>query len=350
MRAKLWFPLLLSLGSSILKAALRYRKYRSGVPGVRFKRKEALFNFVLIFDKMTMLFFTTIVSNIVSLFDCVKISDDYFVIRSFPAERCYTSDWLSNLGQLSPLIVLYLLAFPLRLCWILYRMTLLPELRRRPEFRYLTQGYKPAFFWWDAVLLLKRLVFIIISQFLINSVDSTARLFSSIIVFGIYITIELLLEPFLFNPIPKNNLNLMLILILLCQGLVFQNDDSQANSVFVGFVIAIFVLCTSHTTFILMNAKFKKRAGDISRMFINLEALSQLSDETRRDLLVLWSDTVLDKKGELELDVETSMRSQRGFTIQDVISCRRQCDVVYGEPLSGVSSRASYPLKFSMNH
>jgi hypothetical protein len=345
-RLKLWLPLLLSLVSSLLKEFVRYIQHRKGRLGEKFKKKEVFFTFVLIFDKMTMLFFTMILSNIVSLFDCVKISDDYFVIRTFPGERCYTTDWLTNLGQLSPLIALYLLVFPLRLCWIFYKMTLFPHLRSHPEFRYLTQGYKSAFFWWDAILLIKRLVFIAISQFLINAVDTSSRLLSSIIVFGIYIALELLLEPFLFNPVPKNNLNIMLVLILLCQGFIFQNDDSQANSIFVGFVIVIFMLCTSHSIFILMEGKFKKRLS--SRIVFNQDRLSQLSDETRREFLVLWSDVLLDKNGEIEFGAEVLLKNQRGFTFQEIISCRRQCDVLYGEPVSDASSRPSH--HFSFNH
>jgi hypothetical protein len=339
-RVKLWFPVLLSLGSSLLKEIVRYFRYRKGLLGNKFKKKDVLFSFLLIFDKMTMLFFTMILSTIVSLFDCVKISDEYFVIRSFPAERCFTSDWISNLGQISPLIVLYMLVFPLRLCWILYKMSLFPQMRKNPEFRYLTQGYKPAFFWWDAILLLKRVAFISISQFLVNAVDSSGRLLSSISVLCIYTTVELVLEPFLFNAVPKNNLNIMLILFLLCQGLIFQNDDSQANSIFVGFVIVIFILCTSHSIYIVMKRMFRKKHS--SCVFINQDVLSQLSPDARKELLVLWSHALLDKHGELEFGTEILLKNQRGFTFQEIISYRRQCDVLYGEPISDASSRPSH--------
>jgi hypothetical protein len=125
-------------------------------------------------------------------------------------------------------------------------MKIKPELRDHNEFHYLTSGYKPAFFWWDIVLLLKRTAFVMLSQFLFSSIDSSLRLLSSAIGILCFTALDLLFRPYQSHLVSKNNLNLMLLLILLCQGMIFENGDSEATNVFVAFVVVIFVITTVH--------------------------------------------------------------------------------------------------------
>jgi hypothetical protein len=289
-----------------------------------------------------MVLFTMVLSSIVSVFDCVKITPQDYVLRQYPSERCYTSEWYGHIGEVSVFILLYLVVFPLRMLWIFSRMAQNPEIRSVPEFYHLTSGYRPQYFWWDAVLVFKRIVFVLFSQLLFPSVDSSLKLVSSILSFVLFYGVELLCKPYQSFHMAKNNLNLMLILILLCQGTVFENENSRAVNVFIGFAILLFSVCIGHSLFVLMRKKFIKLKSPV--VLIDSTAMCMLNDDIRRELFQLCSDEICEKRGEMEIDVRQFAKKQNGFSIKDILNCRRQCDVLYGESvkLANVETAGSH--------
>jgi hypothetical protein len=243
---------------------------------------------------------------------------------------CYNDEWFSRLGEISFFIVLYLIAFPARLCWVYFQMTNKPDLRNHKEFQYLTNGYKPAFFWWDIVFLLKRTVFVMCSQFLFSSLDASLRLLTSAIGILAFTALELLYRPYQFHIVAKNNLNLMLILILLCQGMIFENEDSNATDVFVGFVVFIFVITTVHSCVVILQSGFARL--QTPTIILDSVSVKKLQVETRRQVYELWSSEKSDLCSEIEMEIARVEKHQDvNFSIGDLLACQRLCDVMYGQ-------------------
>jgi hypothetical protein len=327
LRIKLLLPVLLSLGSVALGVGVNFYEFWKN-EGEKPRRKDIFKRLILMLDKVTMLLFTLILSTIASVFDCVKTSDNYYVLRSYPSLNCYSSEWYSRISEISVFIVLYVIIFPLRLCWIFYKMTLDPKLRFKPKYFYLTSGYKPGFFWWDVLLLLKRVVFILFSQFLFSEVDSSLRLICSTLVFIFFATIELMYTPFQFNAMSKNNFTLLMILILLSQGLVFEDGDAESSQIFVWLVIMLFCIITTHTVTLLSLSRFKKIG--MPRILIDEMTFAMLDLQTQKELLELWSDEFCNKNGELQFDLCKLHQNEKGFLMKEILQFRRQCDVTYG--------------------
>jgi hypothetical protein len=82
------------------------------------------------------------------------------------------------------------------------------------------------------------------SQFLFSSFDPSIRLVSSAAVLLYFFALDVLLKPFQSTSTVKENWSLVLIVSLVCQGMIFENDDPSASSLFVGFVILLITLCT----------------------------------------------------------------------------------------------------------
>jgi hypothetical protein len=331
-RVKLWLPIILTFGSSFLKAVVTYYDQVKGTLKTKFRRKDIFLKVVLTYDRIVLLLFTMILSTIASFFDCSKISENLYVLRAYPSSSCYSTEWFSRLGEISFFILLYVLIFPVRLCWIYFQMTIKPELRIHNEFHYLTSGYKPTFFWWDIVLLLKRTAFVMLSQFLFSSVDSSVRLLSSAIGILGFTALDLLCRPYQSHAVSKNNLNLMLLLILLCQGMIFENGDSEATNIFVAFVVVIFVITAAHSCVVMFHHKFSKFKS--RSILLDSGSMKKLQLETRKQVLELWTSEKCDLHGEIEMEVDQVLKHKdANFEIGDLLACRRRCDIIHGQDI-----------------
>jgi hypothetical protein len=327
LRIKLWMPIFLTCASGLLKTSASIFKH------IRQKTQPApalhyVLKFVRIFDKIYLLLFTLICSTIMSFFDCIKVAEGLYILRSSPSSRCYDSLWNVRLSEVAFFIVLYLVLSPVRLTVIFLQMMKKPFLRNHPAYQYITRGYKTSYFWWDLVLLVKRLTFVIFSQFLFSNLDSGYRLMCSTFVFMFFLAVDLLLQPYQHNQTPKNNLSIMMILILLCQGTIFEEDES--SDIFVIFVFIIFVVCMAHSIIVIGQLLVKKFRFSMIRVEAN--ALNYISDEAKKELLHNYTDVKLQNLGELEIDLEEFAHHKPELKMEDLLSARRSCDSLLEDP------------------
>jgi hypothetical protein len=327
LKLKLFLPLLLSFVSVGLNVGVSYVQ-NSNASAERIRRKDVFLKLILVFYKVTMILFTMLLSSIAAVFDCVEFAENHYVLRNNSSVTCYKEDWKARIIEISFFIILYLILFPTRLLWILYKMIEIPKLRIDPAFSYLTNGYKPSFFWWDAVQLLKRMTFVLFSQFLFSEIDSSLRIICSIIVFLFFATIEVTYVPFQFNATSKNNQTLMLILILLSQGLVFDNEDSKSVQIFVMLVLILLSIIITHSLFVIFRRKMNRINGRFAQ--VNEITLEMLSEPTREELFQLHSSDACVENQEVEFRVEDLQSNQKDFLMKEILSCRRLCDVEYG--------------------
>jgi hypothetical protein len=335
LRFKLWLPLVLTFASVGLNVTIAYVRYSKGLSH-KFRRKDILLRLILMFDKVTMLLFTMILSSIASVFDCVRVSDERYVLRAYASSTCYAKEWYSQVLEISFFIFVYLLVFPLRLFRIFFKMKDNPKLRLDPEFNYLTSGYKPSFFWWDAVQLLKRTIFVLFSQFLFSEVDSSLRMICSIVVIICFAALEFTRMPFQFNATSKNNQTLLLILVLLCQGLIFDNDDSNAVQGFVGVIMILIFIIIAHSTWVMVQMSFRRWKRPF--VVVNQMALEYFSEETKRAMYELYSKEMSDERKELAFDLMHLQTSHKGFLLKEILQCRRLCDVMYGHKIEAADN------------
>jgi hypothetical protein len=124
----------------------------------RFKGQVfSFFSFALI------TFYTFIISTAISPFECSKSEGDvgYTLIKA-PAQRCFDSSWLKHLAYVAMFLLLYLIVFPaiFFLIFFKYRKSVsTPEFQSR--FGSLVSPYKIRAFYWELVLLFKRITFIL---------------------------------------------------------------------------------------------------------------------------------------------------------------------------------------------
>jgi hypothetical protein len=327
LKVKLLIPIAMTILSGVFQIVMNLiERSRSSVYGHRLTIRSALLKFVHIFDKLTMLLFTLIISSIFSVFDCVLISNNTYVIRSNPSSRCFDKEWIQYVAEISFFAVLYLIIFPIRITFVFLRMRNNPQQRLNPVFLHLTRGFKPEFFWWDMVLLIKRLIFVMSSQFFFSSFDASFRLLGSAIVFMVFTALDLLAQPYQTNPVAKNNLSLMLILILLCQGMIFEREEGSV--VFIAFVIILVIIGSAHSLYVFGKSLMKKVKK--STVQIDTMGISLLTEETRSALLCMHSEFKTKDHGEIEFDLSELRERELLLSIRELLSARRTCDILYG--------------------
>jgi hypothetical protein len=325
LRIKLWIPIILSMGSAfidLMVTMVRTPKSQR-VKRALFAMRKALY----VLDKIILLLFTLITSSFFSVFDCTMVQPGVYVMRLETTIQCFDSKWKREFVQVGIFGCLYLIAFPLRLVWIYRKMYLSVDAMYNPNYYHLIKGFKRHYYWWDIVNVLKRLLFVLGAQFIFNSLTSTSRtMLSGLILFGFF-WLETFINPYMSGAVAKNNWNFVLVLILLCQALVFDQPDSQSD-IFVFFVFAMVVLCCCHTgyefVFIFRKAK--------NRVVITHTAANAFGEEIMSLIHQSFSEEQLRLRGEFQFDVRELIKNNAPPAIvEELFAFRRSCDVLFDE-------------------
>jgi hypothetical protein len=139
--------------------------------------------------------YTYVLSSIFSAFRCYPQDDETFTLLSSPALDCYDSVWYKNLWIIV-IGVLILCAVPTSLFLILRR-----NRNRRMDnqfywrFGRLIDPYKPAFYYWEVVLMIRRTIFVSLVD-LTNSWQKFDRSFVLIVFLLAELLLEVLVQPY----------------------------------------------------------------------------------------------------------------------------------------------------------
>jgi hypothetical protein len=274
-----------------------------------------------------LLLFTMEVTSVFSLLDCVQVTPHNYILRREPSLKCFDAQWMSKFWEFLPLFILYLLVFPWRLGVTLYRMGKDPSHMKESKNAHLITGFRLKYFWWDMVIVLKRLVFGMFSQFLFSSSDNVTKTVTVVFVLFIFFAADALAEPYLLGNIVKHSWNFSAILLLLCQTFVFDQGDDVGNTFLILCFLLLFFCFAASAYHIFLDLKSHKH----KRVRFNYTVLERLPEDIKRDIFHIYSEQKLQDRGELVMYLNSFSRFDNTdiSLIQSVWQARRFCDIYH---------------------
>jgi hypothetical protein len=196
--AKLLFPIVLS--SFVIFVLCAKLLFIRRFPAVSAKYKIEGFNLsqkiVSLFSFMVVGFYTLLISTVVQPFNCTKQSDGTYTLTKAPSLKCYDETWNKNLPMIIIFFVLYGLSIPAVMIYVFFTNR---KQKLEPAFvsKYfsLMSPYRPRFFYFEIVLMLKRALFVISNDFL-SIASYIVRYFSGIGTLLLFLWIESLTTPY----------------------------------------------------------------------------------------------------------------------------------------------------------
>jgi hypothetical protein len=327
LRLKLFIPIILLVSSWLMHLGMLTFKSakEQNLDGkeLRSNMKYVVGTFSNSFLKVVLLLFTLEATTIFSIFDCAQVSPGKYILRREPSSKCYDSFWVSRALEVLAFSILYFIIFPWRLSQTLYQMRKDPTKMNDPKNRHLITGFKRRFYWWDVVIVFKRLVFGMLSQFFFSSASSLKTVTVLIFLF-MFFAVDVLVEPYQRGNMTKHSWNFAAILLLLCQTFVFDGENDFGN-IFLIMCFGLLVFCLVSSMYhVLIELKNRKK------VFIDKYAYDQLKEETQRDVYVIHGETKLAASGEFGVDLDRVSRWNQGdVSVQTIWQARRLCDVYY---------------------
>ena len=196
-------------------------------------------------------FYTTLISSLLEPFNCVLLDGvDTFVIASNPSERCFTEEWYDKLGFVIVFGSLYFVVLPGILIWILMkyrgRFETLDFINR---FGALTRSYRPEYFYWELVEIMRKASIVICIDFLTLTSSVNTRI---LIIYGLLMTYSFLV--ILCKPFRREYLNTLNIWWSLVPGAitisiaVFENanvSEDEKNKLAAAAISVVVILITA---------------------------------------------------------------------------------------------------------
>jgi hypothetical protein len=156
-----------------------------------FKNVLPLFSSVVVFMS------TYLTSTAISPFNCVKVSNNTFVLWKNPSEICFRGSWAENIYFAVTFSIIYLVLVPLSilLVFIKYRKRI-AEPQFLKKFGSLIDPYKPRYFYWELVMLVKRIAFISVREIILIGYDEQFKFILSILILSLFFALEIYFAPY----------------------------------------------------------------------------------------------------------------------------------------------------------
>eukprot|EP00475_Leptophrys_vorax_P029734 TRINITY_DN4390_c0_g2_i3.p1 TRINITY_DN4390_c0_g2~~TRINITY_DN4390_c0_g2_i3.p1 ORF type:complete len:336 (+),score=53.15 TRINITY_DN4390_c0_g2_i3:448-1455(+) len=291
--AKMLFPIFLA---TLFSAHLGFQRALSFRWTQLFKQNPlptsvrifSLFQFVVI------AFYTFIVSNVFQAFYCLRQPDGSYTMVEFPSSRCYDESWNKHIPALGLFGFLYGVAFPCTLAYIFWtNRKNIDATDFHLKCGSLISPYSRKYFYWEVVVLLKRSSFIVSNEFLSISQSYGERFFIAVILLFVFFWLDAVYSPYKSKGInfKKCSWDIVMIIVLLCQGLIFENvsPDGPAFRFLEVFILILLVgACVGSVLFI---AKGRRNP----HFEINQVALRLLSQDTRNEVFQVNSQESLSR-------------------------------------------------------
>ncbi len=139
--------------------------------------------------------YTFVLSNSMSAFRCFLQGDGSYTLVSSPDLNCYDSSWNSNLFSIF-LGMIVTISVPCVVCWILYSHRSLKSRQSNHfywKFGFLCSPYRHDYYWWEAIVLLKKGFFVIFID-----ISSNLSLFERTFVLIVYFAFEIVIDSIIF--------------------------------------------------------------------------------------------------------------------------------------------------------
>jgi hypothetical protein len=170
----------------------RYSKIPKTVSARYASKYERSIAFVLI---LISTLYTSLLSNILSVFRCYPQGDGTFTLLSSPSLDCYDSLWFKHFALIS-IGILIIVSIPIFLFIILYknRKTMLSSCFYW-KYGNLTRHYKPKYYYWEVIMLLWKTLFVFLVD-LTNSLEKYERTFVLITFLAVQHFVDSIAQPF----------------------------------------------------------------------------------------------------------------------------------------------------------
>lgn len=134
--------------------------------------------------QIIILFYTLIVSTLLEPFLCSAQVDETFIMQRNPSVQCYSDLWQRNvLPYVVPLGLLYFIVLPFVVLFLLYwnrGKTDLPMFQN--YFGFLTKSYRREVYWYEVAVVLKKVLFMTVPEFLALKFSMSMKLFASVLI------------------------------------------------------------------------------------------------------------------------------------------------------------------------
>eukprot|EP00475_Leptophrys_vorax_P025651 TRINITY_DN3592_c0_g2_i1.p1 TRINITY_DN3592_c0_g2~~TRINITY_DN3592_c0_g2_i1.p1 ORF type:complete len:603 (-),score=103.62 TRINITY_DN3592_c0_g2_i1:99-1715(-) len=258
---------------------------------------------LMLFQFIVVTMYTFLVSTVFQPFNCFSQSDGSYTMFRFPSAKCYDQDWKKNIPALVTFILLYCFGIPLALIYVFMKnKSNLDSKEFRMKFGNLTSPFSSNFFYWELVVMLKKGLFMVSNDFLSSHASYVARYCTGIGILFFFLWLDVTIKPYKQEEINliQCSWSLITVLVLLCQGLIFQSQDStSAFAVYFFGVVIIIVLVGATTVSVCM--VIKRSISQSGTLLIPNAALPFLSQEVVKDVVNCHSEESLARQGLLEV-------------------------------------------------
>jgi hypothetical protein len=195
---KLFIPLILS--AVVLLLLVGKIVLLEKFPHIAAKFKLQKFKFAQkltgLFSFMVVGFYTLLISTVVQPFNCTKQPDGSFTLTKAPSLKCFDSAWNQHLPVIVLFFILYGLSIPLVMIFLFYRnKNRIFTTDFKSRYDALISPYRPRFFYFEIVIMLKRALFVISNDFL-SVASYSARYFSGFATLIFFFWLDILILPF----------------------------------------------------------------------------------------------------------------------------------------------------------
>eukprot|EP00475_Leptophrys_vorax_P028010 TRINITY_DN401_c1_g1_i5.p1 TRINITY_DN401_c1_g1~~TRINITY_DN401_c1_g1_i5.p1 ORF type:complete len:691 (+),score=123.41 TRINITY_DN401_c1_g1_i5:269-2074(+) len=206
-----------------------------------------------------MISYTMQVVTLVQPLNCFQRGDGYYYLYSDQSVRCLDQEWNRNVGFSALYFIIFLGIFPGVISTILYMNRHdLENPKFNKLFGQLVQPYRKKFFYWEAVVMMRKIFLALTFQVFGSFLSKTGQLFFIIIVLFGFLFLEVVKLPSATHH--DNVLNvvwmIICILLLLSNGLIFSQDDIPESQKVTGGVIMLLVVLIA--IFVCIGTAIKK--------------------------------------------------------------------------------------------
>ncbi|CAM9241752.1 unnamed protein product, partial [Heterosigma akashiwo] len=210
-------------------------------------------NSILTIVVMLFVLYPALVKKTFTLFTCVPMKADAMYLEIDLDFQCFTQRhtlWICFLGI--PALALYVIGIPLVAMNTLRRHKKdLDELHFKCRFNFLYDGYRREFFWWEGVVLLRKVAIITVSV-VANQLGSTAFGVTGLVVVLAFVMLQSWARPFIARDLNAlEQVSLHATLVTYVCGLYFLEENlSPAFK-----VVLVVVIYVANAYFIFMAAR-----------------------------------------------------------------------------------------------
>jgi hypothetical protein len=208
-----------------------------------------------IFILVVWTFFALIFSTLLSPFGCKYQTDGSYVLQNQSSIKCYQDEWMSVHLPLMIIFFLVYIAFYFFILIKVYwrvkgsaKLNILSVEESDGAVRYLTRSYRHSLYWWEIVLILKRMSIIFFGMLSTSSSHSEIY-FAMFVILLIFLILDIVAFPYETRSMMRLSLmwNSLALLFFMADGLIFKSTSTNSDvklafSILIILIFAVLVI------------------------------------------------------------------------------------------------------------